>query len=313
VPKYTSQLKTGFSTGAKKGWHNFVWICKIVVPLTLVMTLLQWTGWLSKLDFLLNPLMVLLDLPPQAALPIITGMVINLYPVVAMITVIPFTVEQMTLIAVFNLIAHNLIMEGIVQHRSGFNFFIATLSRIAAATVTILIISRFMGDTGRSVAIPLSMTSSTPVLEVLRAWAISTVLLLLRVFGIVMFIMILQECLITMGWLDTLQKFLRHFMSIMGLSRKSALIWLAGNIFGLFYGGAVITEEAGKGTLTREELDCLHISIGINHSMLEDPSLFAVLGLHPFWLWIPRLVMAFIAVHSYRLVRLIVNRIQRKK
>ena len=47
--------------------------------------------------------------------------------------------------------------------------------------------------------------------------------------------------------------------------------------------------------MTVEELERLHLSIGINHAMIEDPSLFLPLGIHP--LWIPRLVAAILAVH----------------
>jgi hypothetical protein len=39
----------------------------------------------------------------------------------------------------------------------------------------------------------------------------------------------------------------------------------------------------------------------MNHSMIEDPALFLPLGIHPFWLYVPRLVTAIITV---RLVRL---------
>jgi len=57
--------------------------------------------------------------------------------------------------------------------------------------------------------------------------------------------------------------------------------------------------------MTKEELERLHISIGINHSIIEDPAIFAVLGLHIFWLLVPRLIMAIIAVQIYRGIRFI--------
>ncbi|MBN2438726.1 MAG: iron transporter, partial [Deltaproteobacteria bacterium] len=72
-------------------------------------------------------------------------------------------------------------------------------------------------------------------------------------------------------------------------------------IFGLSYGGAIIVEEAKSGHLSRDDLELLHLSIGTNHSMVEDPALFLPLGIHPFWLYVPRLVVAIIIV---RLVRL---------
>src|SRR4030065_2681267 len=146
MSSFRIRLKDGFLEGIKKGWGSFVWMCKIVIPLSLLLAILQWTGWLNYLDFVLNPLTRLINLPPQAALPIISGMLINLYATIAIITVVPFTIGQMTLIAVFNLIAHNLIMEGIIQHKAGMNIAKITAIRIGAAIVTVLIVSRFLGD-----------------------------------------------------------------------------------------------------------------------------------------------------------------------
>jgi len=95
--------------------------------------LLQWSGWLHHAEVVLQPLIGWLGLPSEAALPIISGMVINIYAAIATMTVIPFSTAQMTLIAVFVLIAHNLFMEGIIQHRSGMNGIRITLVRIASA------------------------------------------------------------------------------------------------------------------------------------------------------------------------------------
>jgi len=92
-------------------------------------------------------------------------------------------------------------------------------------------------------------------------------------------------------------------MKILGLSDRTAMMWVTAVVFGLVYGGAVITEEAKKEALTKEDLEYLHISIGINHSMVEDPALFLALGLNAFWLWIPRFVAAAIAVHACRAIK----------
>jgi hypothetical protein len=74
-------------------------------------------------------------------------------------------------------------------------------------------------------------------------------------------------------------------------------------IFGVAYGGAVIVEEVKAGHLSKAELEELHLSIGINHALVEDPSLFLSLGLSPFWLWVPRLVVAVIAERLLQLWR----------
>jgi len=308
MSNYRTKLKVGFLEGIKKGWGSFVWMCKIVIPLSLLVALLQWTGWLNHLDFLLNPLTRFINLPPQAALPIISGMLINLYATIAIITVMPLTMGQMTLIAVFNLIAHNLIMEGIIQHKSGMNIAKITAIRIGAAIVTVLIVSRFLGDTSQSIA-PVQVAVETGFTDALKNWAGSLVGTLIKIFSIIMGIMIALGCFKSLGWNDYVLKFFKPLGRIFGLKEHTAMMFMAAEIFGLFYGGAVIVEESKKEPFSREELDYLHISIGINHSMVEDPALFTVIGLPAFWMWVPKLVMAIIVVQTYRGLKYLKNRL----
>ncbi len=297
---FRSQSKRLLLAGVKRGWSSFVWICKIVIPVSFLVTLLQWAGWLSQLDFLLNPLMKSINLPPEAALPIISGMLVNLYAAIAAMTALPFTLDQMTLIAVFTLICHNLIAEGIIQHKSGLNVIKATMVRFIAATLVVIIASQFFGGTSQSVIVPETFMVSASLPEVLKDWGIDTVVLLLKILGIVMSIMIMLEFSESMRWTEYSLKLFRPLMRILRLSERSALLWVTSVAFGLMYGGAVIVDEARKGVMTREELERLHISIGINHAMVEDPVLFLALGLNPLWLWVPKLVMAIIAVQTYR-------------
>jgi hypothetical protein len=302
MPDYRNKLKNSSLTGIKKGWRSFLWICKIIIPVSLLVTLLQWSGWLYEADFLLRPIMGWLNLPSEAALPIISGMLINLYATMAAIALVPFTVGQMTLIAVFNLIAHNLIVEGIIQHRSGINVFTVTLVRIGAAILAVLFVSLFIGDTSDSVAGLAEITSDSTILEALREWVLDTLLLLAKVFGIIMFIMVVLESLTALGWSEYLFNLSRPVMRLLGLSRRTAMLWVTAVVFGLMYGGAVIQDEVKRGDLTKTELKYLHISIGINHSMVEDPALFVALGLNGFWMWVPKLVMAAIVVHVFRAI-----------
>lgn len=309
MSNFKTQLKRGVLAGVKKGWSSFVWLCKIVIPVSFLVTLLQWTGWLKELDFLLNPLMRLINLPPEAAIPIIAGMLANIYAVIAIIAVIPFTMEQMTLVAIFTLIAHSLIMEGIIQHKSGINVIKITLFRITAAILTVLVVSQFLGDTSQSVAVPAGLTVQTPFLQVLKAWALDMIGLLIKIFGIIMFIMIMLEALKSLGWLEYSLKFFRPLMRILGLSDRTAMMCVSAIIFGLGFSGALIVEEAKSGVLTKEELERLHISIGINHSMVEDPALLAALGLNIFWLWVPKFITAIVAVHTYRSIKYLKNKL----
>jgi len=303
MSEFRIQLKTGLRTGIKKGWSSFVWICKIIIPVSFLAALLQWSGWLSQLDFLLHPLMSLINLPAAAALPIIIAILVSFYAAIAIMVVLPFTIEQITLIALFITIAHMLIAEGIVQHKSGLNIIKATLVRIGAAILSVLVVSQFFTDTSQSVTLPASLAVDAAFLEVLKGWAIDTLSLCGRVFIIIMLVMMALYASESLGWLKYVRNFFRPLMKILGLSDRAVTMWVTGAGFGLLYGSAVIMEEANKETLTKEELEHLHISIGINHSIVEETGLFLALGVNPLWLLIPRFVAAIVAVQSLRAVQ----------
>lgn len=291
---------------------SFVWICKIILPVSLLVAFLQWGGWLNQLDYLLNPVMNLINLPAEAALPIITGMLIGPPAVIAIITVVPFTIEQMTLIAIFTMIAHMLIMEGIIQFKAGIGVIKITLVRITAAIVTVLVVSQFFGDTSQSVAIPAELMMRIPFVEALWVWATEMVGLLIRILIIIIIVMIVLESSQCLGWIKYLHRVFKPFMRVLGLSDKAVMMWIAAVGFGVMYGSAVIIAEAKKGILTKEELEPLHISIGINHSMVEDPAIFVALGMSAFWLLVPRLIMAIVAVQAYHAVKRLKNRVLHK-
>jgi hypothetical protein len=116
-----------------------------------------------------------------------------------------------------------------------------------------------------------------------------------------MTILTLLEILKETGFIHPLVRILSPFLKIMGLDDRVGFLWMTAVIFGLTYGGAVIVEETRENSLPAEDLETLHLSIGINHSMVEDPLLFVVLGLNAFWLYVPRLIMAIVSVRLLRL------------
>jgi hypothetical protein len=127
--------------------------------------------------------------------------------------------------------------------------------------------------------------------------------LLIKILVIIMAVMIGLESVKSLGWTEHLPRVFQPVMRVLGLSNRTALLWVTAGLFGVMYGGAVIVEEAKKGILTKDELERLHISIGINHSMVEEPALWLALGLNGFWLWVPRVITAITAVQIYRAIK----------
>jgi hypothetical protein len=100
---------------------------------------------------------------------------------------------------------------------------------------------------------------------------------------------------------------MRPVLAMLGLGPKVGVLWLSAVLFGVTYGAAVIVEEFRAGSFEQREIERLHVSIGINHSMVEDPLLFLPLGIGMFWLYIPRLVAAMVAVRIYDAIEFLVQ------
>src|SRR3989339_2271504 len=139
------KFKSGIGQGLIKGWKGFVWLLKILIPISFATALLVHYGVIYKLDFLLTPVMAWLSLPASAALVLMIGLFTGIYGTVAALSVMPFSVDQMTLIAIFTLISHNIIQESLVQGNSGMNAAFAAFYRIITAFLVTFICAKLMG------------------------------------------------------------------------------------------------------------------------------------------------------------------------
>jgi len=215
---------------------------------------------------------------------------------------LPLTSEQMTLIAVFILISHNLVQEGIIQAKSGIHPLKATLFRLTASVITVIVVARFLKpDTLAVMSEGMSRAAVQPLMSMLKIWFIASFYLCIKMFLIIMALMILLGIMKSFNIIHHIVRVISPVLKAMGLNQKVGILWITAAVFGIAYGAVVIVEEAKEGNFDRQELEKLHISIGINHSMVEDPALFLTLGLNAFWLWVPRLLTAVLAVHLFAL------------
>jgi hypothetical protein len=284
----------------RKGIEGFLWMLKIFVPTSFAIMILEYAGVISTLDNIFAPVMQLFNLPAMAVLPLITGALTGILSGIAIMSVLPFTPDQMTLIAVFLLISHNLIQEGIIQWKSGLHFLAATVFRIGSSALTLLLVAKIIEAEAVEPALVLYPSDSTKSLvDLLGEWCLNTSYFCLKIFAIIMGVMILFEFVKHQNVTRRLVLVMRPLTRILGLSSRSGLLWLTAAIFGLGYGGAVIVQEAAKEDLGGSELRKLQMSIGINHAMIDEPAIFLCMGLNPVWLWIPRICAAIVIVWSY--------------
>lgn len=291
--------KRGIISGLHKGLDSFFWVLKILLPITFLISLAEWSGWIYEIEFIFQPIMPYLGLPPMAALPLILGIISGIYAGIAAMVALPFSKEQMTLLAIFLMLAHSLPQESMIQAKSGFHPLKANLIRLGTATITLIFISYFLKPTAEvsSISPPSYLSFSFPIF--LKNWLITNLILCIKILAIIWGLFIFLEVCRSVGWIEYIIKLFFPILKISGLSSKSAIVWITGTIFGLIYGAAIVLEELKEGKLPREELEKLHITIGLQHSIIEDPFLFWALGVNPLWLWIPRFLITLLVVHFY--------------
>ena len=298
MPESNDNLRNALAKGLRKGLSGYIWLLKILLPVSLATALIDYSGWLHQLDFLLKPVMAVMSLPPAAALPILIGLTAGIYGCLAAMAVLPLSEEHMTLITVFVLIAHNLPQEGIIQAKSGINFVKTTLVRLAAAVLTCLAVAWWLQPApAEAAAASAGLREWSSAWPFLQDWLGGMLRLCAKILVIVIGVMTLIELMKEFNLVDVFVRLLAPVLRLMGLHQRAGVLWLTGVLFGLAYGGAVIVEESRDLRLSPEEVEKLQLSIGINHSMIEDPLLFLPLGVSPFWLWVPRLAAAVAAVY----------------
>lgn len=290
--------------GIKKGFAGFIWMIKIILPVSYITAILSWTGILAKLTVILSPFMNLLGLPGISVIPLLVGALTSVYGGIAAMSVLPFSTAEMILMANFILICHNMIQETVIQSQAGIKAWKAVVVRLGAAIATVFLLGFFVKTGHRNENIEsyaVNLVDNRAFLDMSRDWAIGIGTLCIKIFFIIMFIMIFLEIAKARQWINPIVKATKPVLKMLGLSERVGILWMTAVVFGLAYGGAVIVEEAKNGNIPSEELETLQLSVGINHSMVEDPTLFLPLGLPPLWLWLPRIIVAMVATRIFYL------------
>ena len=92
-------------------------------------------------------------------------------------------------------------------------------------------------------------------------------------------------------------------MSVLGLPRNAAYMWLVGTVLGLSYGSAVMLDLEEKGQITRQDANDVNYHLIMNHSMLEDTIVLAMTGVSVLWILGTRMFFALAVVWGRRLIR----------
>ncbi|MGE0079524.1 MAG: nucleoside recognition domain-containing protein [Bacteroidales bacterium] len=283
-----------------KAIKTAIWILKITLPVSLAVSILNYFGLIQLVTQYLTPAFNLIGLRGEASLAFVTGVLLNIYSVIAVLSQLTLDLREITIIAVMSLIAHNLIIETTIQGKTGSKVWHMVVLRVGAAFIAAAILNLILPDMSQKVSLISNTHAATSISELLYGWVFSSLRLILKIIVLVSLLMILQRILQEFNLIKLLTKPLTPVLKIMGLPPSTSFLWIVANTLGLAYGSAVMLEEVNQGRITKKDADLLNYHIAISHSNLEDLLLFAAIGAPILWMLIPRVAIAIIVVWGRR-------------
>lgn len=294
VRKFLERVRQCIRKALPAAYKTSIWLLKIMLPVSLFVTLLSYFEILPYLSSLATPLFTLVGLPGEAALVFITSIFTNIYTVIALLANMDFSVREGLIISTMCLISHGFIIETLVLKKTGSSAVGMVLLRLVGSFVAAIALNRILPEMNDKM-ITETITALT-FWSVMKQWLFNSLLLCLQILLIVSLLMILQRLLEEFGILRILSRFFSPLMTVFGLPSSVSFLWIVGNTVGLAYGSAIMMEYAREGKLSERDADLLNHHLAISHSQLEDPLLFTVLGLPLLWLIVPRVMLAVLVV-----------------
>lgn len=120
-------FKKGLSNGLAVSWD----LVRVILPLSIVVSLAERAGYLGVVARIFEPFMGVFGLPGEASLALITGWFVFLYAPLGIIVGLGLTAREITILGVMLTIAHNLVVESAILRDLGVRVKRLVLVRLA--------------------------------------------------------------------------------------------------------------------------------------------------------------------------------------
>ena len=289
-----------FKQAVPASWKSTRWLLKLMIPISLAVTLMQHFGILAWIATWINPMFVHFGLPGESAVAFISGAAAGTYAGLAVMMSIPLTMKQASILALMIALCHALPMECAVNKKTGSSFWNMAVIRIVMALLCAFTLNLLLPEIAGKY-IYLGAEADSSLAEVTTTWVLSQVKMSLMVMLIIFTLMVVQRMLEAYRLLDSLSRLLSPLMLFFGLPRHASYMWLVGNVLGISYGSAVMLELEEKGLVTKGEANDVNYHLIMNHSMLEDTIVFAATGISAILLVTTRVSFALLLVWGRKL------------
>lgn len=271
----------GLQTGCMTTWK----LGKVIFPITLIVTILQFTPVLPWIIHLISPLMGIFGLSGDAAIPLVIGNALNLYAGIGAILSLELTVKEVFILAMMLSFSHNLFIESTVAVKVGVKMWIILAVRIGLA-ITAGIVINLVWQGGGEIA-QYGMVPEAAVRP--DTWGAIVLLGLQRaVFGvlqlavIVIPLMVIIQIAKDLKWLDAFSKAVAPVTRFLGMRENTSMTLASGLLIGLAMGSAVMIQAVEEDGVSKRDVTLAFIFLVACHAVIEDTLIFIPLGI-PVW------------------------------
>ena len=290
---YGESVKKGLLAGLKTTWT----LGKVIFPVTLIVTILQYTPVLPWIIDLITPFMRLLGLSGDAAIPLVLGNFLNLYAGIAGILTLDLTVKEVFILAVMLSFSHNLFIETTVAMKTGVKLWVILTVRIGLAILAAVIINIVWHGGSEMAQYGLISQQTT---EITGVWAIIGNGIMKALLGIAQLAIIVIPLMVAIQimhdkkWLEAFSRKLAPFMKLLGMKPNTAMPFATGLTIGLAYGAGVMIQAAKEGQVSKKDMTLAFIFLVSCHAVVEDTLIFIPLGIPVLPLLMIRVVTAIV-------------------
>lgn len=306
-------MNNTFGRGLQQGLSVTWMLSKIMFPVTIIVTILQYTPILPWFNKLIAPVMKLIGLPGEAAMPLVLGNFLNLYAAIGAIVSFDFTVKEVFIMAIMLSFSHNLIVESAVAARVGVSWWIIITVRVGLALVSAFLINIFWN--GGSEQAQYGLISANDVVlngwgEILLHGLTTATIAVLQLALIIFPLMIATQYFREKGWLEKLSKAFAPFTRFLGMKENTSFTLVTGLTIGLAIGAGVMIQAVQEDNVSHKDMVLALIFLVSCHAVVEDTVVFIPLGI-PVW---PLLVIrVFAAVILTMVISFIWKRLEDRR
>lgn len=285
-----------------------LWLLKIMVPVSLLVTLLQYFGVIAWIARYTSVLFSHMGLPGEAAIPFVSGALCGTYGGIASMMAMTMSLREATILALMICLCHGLPMESAVVRKTGSSFWKMTLLRIVMAIVCAFVLNFFLPEMPGTFGMGVAAEDKLDFVPLLEKWAWDIVKMSAMVLLIIYGLMVVQKILEAYDGIRRISKALSPLMRIFGLPESTSYMWLVANVLGISYGCAVMMDLEERGVVTHHDANEANYHLVMNHSMVEDTIVFAAVGISAVCVVATRVSFALLVVWSRKGLKKITSR-----